>query len=153
EDSRIYDSRALDTCFNQIVLKNAYLSGAAQPQLAITSRHQFTPPKLDRYATQQAANHPEHPKDLAKVQPSDRIDLAPGTFVVEQELKLPAGILLRGSADAKNPSVLAVPNASKLDPILTAAAGDLWLENLVVRVESGTRDGFKIADSRRDRKA
>ncbi len=153
ENTRIHTTQTLDASFNSIVFKNSFLSGAAQPQLTIKTGLQFAPINLHEPAQHRVNNSAELAAAVASVRPGERIDLAPGTFVIDKELKLPAGILLRGSNDPKKPSVLTVPYESKLDPVISTTTGDLWLENLTVSVESAVKNGFKMADSRGTRRA
>ncbi len=154
DDCRVFTRAELDPCFGKIVFRNSTLSGAPQPNLTATRGLQSTALNLEGPADYQVGNAAEFYDALAAVQPGERIELAPGTIVLEKAVQLPEGIVIRGSADAENPSILTVPNASKIDPIITTSAGDLWLENLTVSVETAVRDGrFRIADSRGNRKA
>ncbi|MDZ8118533.1 hypothetical protein [Pontiella agarivorans] len=154
DDCRIFASVELDPDLGKIAFRNSSLSGAAQPKLSVSAGLNVTALNLEGPADYTVSNATEFHDALAAVQPGGRIDLAPGTILLEKAVQVPEGIIIRGSADAENPSTLTVPNASKINPVITTSAGDLWLENLTLSVETAVRDGrFKIADSLGNRKA
>lgn len=154
DDCRIFASAELDPDLGKTAFRNSSLSGAAQPKLAGTAGLHCTALNLNGPADYPVSSAGEFHEALAAVQPGGRIELAPGTIVLEKGVQLPAGIVIRGSGDAEHPSILTVPNASKINPVITTSAGDLWLENLTLSVETALKDGFyKIADSLGNRKA
>lgn len=158
EDTRFYTPKPLGLTAGQGIFKNSRVTGAAQPALAAPIGLQITPLNLTGPADRTVSTAADLRQALGAALPGQRIDVAPGRILLDDgPIQVPHGVLLRGSTDSKNPTVLSVTPSSPTNPLVIINRGDSWIENLTLDVEISYTTGpgrkLALADTNGYRKA
>jgi hypothetical protein len=156
--SRFYTQKPLGLAPAQTVFKNSRVTGAAQPALASATGVEITPLNLTGPADRTVATAADLRQALGATLPGQRIDVSGGRILLDDgPIQVPHGVILRGSSDPKNPTILSVTPARPTSPLIITHYGDSWIENLTLDVEKTTQDyngrQLSIADRLSDRKA
>lgn len=135
-DTRFYTQKPLGLSAGQVVFKNTRVTGVIQPALASAEGVQLTPLNLTGPADRTVSTAADLRQALGAAKPGQRIDVAPGRILLDDgPIQVPHGVVLRGSAEPKNPTILSVSPASPTSPLVIANRGDSWIEHLALDVE------------------
>lgn len=156
--SRFFTQKPLGLSPGQVIFDDSRVTGAAQPELASAQGIQLTTLNLSGPPDYTASTTADLRQALGKAKPGQRIDVAPGRLLLDDgPLLVSQGIVLRGSTDPKNPTILSVSPGSLTSPLIITPKGDSWLEYLTLDVEKATitHNGrqVRVADRLSTRKA